>query len=892
MTNHDEIPFEQTATNMVVTVQNTIDGYRMGEIRALAQEPVQNSKDAQAPGSNKVRVDFELHRRTLRDGTPATMLTITDTGTTGLGGEILTRRQIDELGGVMPLGHDWNAFEAHGYTKRHESALGSRGQGKAAMLYASRPPCPDEERPRMVIIYDTLLPSGDYRLGVRYANPSDRVRKPLLDDNAKKALRGEFFNIDRNLEFPIALEPLREPGTRVIIPFLSEPAQSAIVSGKFSRWLQMLWWRLIQRRELEIRVIQVGGTEVVEVPSWWRDEAWLREYDAKTVYAVSDIAIPHDPDLKIKRIVLRCDDDIPEYEPLIGGKEPEFDGVQLLRGGQWIETLGRPETWFTRLVPEVLKPRFRGFVEFDRLLDGELRGPMHESPQHDDFKRTTALVKSIIGQVEDAVSAFSAEAGWTAPGDDIVDTEDRDRDVARQVIATFTQPLEIPGGRRGGSGKGSTRLTVKLDADYPFRDSTRVNWGQALHNLRASCSSGPTPAIGNVELTLNIVNPDQETSPIAKATVDLDSEGAASVSFKDIQIIQGKSGSDSARAYASCTTPGRYRVQIVAKPSNAPSATTSRSVYVEEDPPSPPTKPISLEVTAKNAGDPERERINAGEELYVSIGIRNRALRAKALYVDASVNASEVPAHLAGQPDVRRSLMLLSRHRVTVDGVGQLGNPSVRITAHTAVVKLLDDLPNPPMSGLHIALQPGRHTVQVDVRDESDEIVAWAGKVIWFEEDPPNRTSGGDPFVLEARTDDFDSTSEAHPAWELRRPDDESGQLRLLYAVNHPLYLAADESDGRITRKKPATRAYLAEISAEALLSWMLTPVIEENGNESRFEHIFANRDVDGRWANLADRAETLCGMYRSLNGDSIEDALALRRVVIAYMVRLLDVRG
>ena len=38
--------FVPTVTNMVTIVRNIIQGYRMGPIRALAQEPVQNSKDA------------------------------------------------------------------------------------------------------------------------------------------------------------------------------------------------------------------------------------------------------------------------------------------------------------------------------------------------------------------------------------------------------------------------------------------------------------------------------------------------------------------------------------------------------------------------------------------------------------------------------------------------------------------------------------------------------------------------------------------------------------------------------------------------------------------------------------------------------------------------------
>ena len=78
---------------------------------------------------------------------------------------------------------NWAAWEAMGYTKVGEDSLGSRGQGKAAFLYHSRHESGlrgpgGSPLERMVILYDTLLDDGAYRLGVRIANPADQVLSP------------------------------------------------------------------------------------------------------------------------------------------------------------------------------------------------------------------------------------------------------------------------------------------------------------------------------------------------------------------------------------------------------------------------------------------------------------------------------------------------------------------------------------------------------------------------------------------------------------------------------------------------------------------------------------------------------------------------------------------
>ena len=94
--------YASTSTNMVQVIESIISGYKMGAIRALAQEPVQNSKDAK--NSQTARVEFRLHERLLNNGSISHMLTVTDSGTSGLDGPILTADEIDSQSGILGVG--------------------------------------------------------------------------------------------------------------------------------------------------------------------------------------------------------------------------------------------------------------------------------------------------------------------------------------------------------------------------------------------------------------------------------------------------------------------------------------------------------------------------------------------------------------------------------------------------------------------------------------------------------------------------------------------------------------------------------------------------------------------------------------------------------------------
>ena len=868
--------FRPTATNMVATVKNIIDGYRMGPLRALAQEPVQNSKDAAVTKSQTVSVKYELHERTLRNGTFVHMLTVTDSGTKGLGGDLLDATQLASSGSVLPPGHDWVAFEGQGYTKQDEDALGSRGQGKAAFLYHSNPPPSTTGSERMAIVYDTLLRDGEYRLGIRYANPSDvTVAPPYLNEEARSQVKSDWFQIDQGLEFPITLNPLGDVGTRIIVPFLKPETVDAIKKGELERWLQMCWWRAIQTQQLEITV----QSKPVEVPQWWQDEPWNKELDTTKTFFKENIAIPDHPEMSIKRIVMTCSQDIPEHEST---KEPEFDGIQLLRGGQWIETLGKSESWFVNNVPSELRPRFRGFVEFDRKLDRELRNSQYESPQHDDFRRQQRLVKGIVEQVGMHVAEFSERAGWADPQPEPGEISRKEHQVFRKVMEMFVDPLPDDN-NAGGNKPNGTRWSVRLDARYPNDRTSRVNWGQHLQDVTAVCNASEQVAFGHVNMKLEAVGPDQRVVQVATKEAHFNVDGTASANFGDIPFIKGNA--QTGTSYVSCENPGRYRLRVSVESMGTGRAKASRSVYVQEDPPPPLKNDISLRLMAKNANDPERTRINSGERLQIGIELVNRTLNDEHLVVDASLIASEVPGHLVAGDDTPGSILLVDGASVDAHGVPLAGESPTPTPVFNDHVTLLDDLPSQPIEGRHLVLAPGRHRIQVDVRNQRYEQVASSSTLVWFEADPEGASEGQWPFELQQQPDDFDATGNARPTWWLGQ--ESTVPRNLFYNSSHPLYRAAAKADEGSNRKNPGTKAYLGEICSDALIDWMLEPYLE-NKDESRLAGIYSRKDQDDKWSNLAERIERFASQSSEPERTTMSRLAEDRRTIVSAMVQIL----
>lgn len=871
--------YQPTSTNMVHVVQSIISGYRMREMRALAQEPVQNSKDAKRAITAKV--EYRLHQRTLSNDTISHMLTVTDTGTSGLGGAILSAGEINERGGVLDAGEDWAAFEGQGYTKANQDALGSRGQGKAAFLYHSEAISSSQSHRRMVMLYDTLLPDGEYRLGVRYANPLDTVQQPpYMGEQARSLVSSERFPIDSDLEYPLQLSPLTEVGTRVIVPYLSKGAIDSFGNGELARWLEMCWWRAIQVKELEITVVDADGvSHHIGVPKWWMTEFWKGSKGtmSENEYLREDIALSSDPSLKIKRIVLTQDDDIEKHKHLFDHSEPEYDGIQIMRGLQWIETFGVPT-----IVPEEHRAGFRGFVEFERDLDRTLRSIEYESPQHDSFNARMGLVRNVKDEVTRSVKEFCELRGWISDDAITVDPSELEREVATSALSVLVNP---PAGKPQGPGKemGGTLWDLSLQVDYPNEGTTRVDWGQNLSNLYVRCGTEPMRNHGSVTLKVLSVAPNGDQRAIASKRVDMREDGTASSDFGDLSILKG----GAKEQHMVCPEAGKYSLCAVVSDAGSDLKRASRAVYVQEDPPEPPAvNPITLSVEASNLQDPERIRMNDGETLRIAAYVTNRNDVDAALSLDAAVVASELPGNLVAGIDAPESLQLAADKQLSVSGIERHGERAVPQYVLRKRVRLLTDLPTQPVDGAYLVAAPGTHNLRIDLYDKNRQRIASVGRRIYFEVDPPGK-AGRIPFDIQ-KEESVDESAEASALWRLESPIHQDEPYPLYYSSRHHIYKIAERADSTARRLSEGTKAVMREIIADAYLDWMHGA--HRENDDSRYDTILKRPDQinNPRWRQLEEQIERFRAESDREHVDT-ESLAELRRQVVANLVRIFE---
>lgn len=843
--------------NMVQTVHNIIESYRMGPMRALAQDPPQNSADAHA--SKPVVIDYTLHRRQTSDGSPVTLLTVTDRNTTGLRGPALTEEELRgrEEGYLLRPEENWAAWEAMGYTKVDESALGSRGQGKAAFLYHSSHPYPagdGRELERMVILYDSLLNDGTYRLGVRIARPADLIYSPPFEGDRARNIVTTTWEGD-GIEVPLGLQPLTEVGTRIIVPYLREETIEAFRSEEIQRWLERTWWRAIQLGELEISVgWEDEARTSIGVPAWWADEPWRGRPEHEGLLVKSDLPIERDSDLRIKRIVLSYDEDLQRDEIL--DDMPEYAGVQLMRGRQWIETRGT-KSEFGDYVPPEFRGGFRGFVEFDRKLDKRLRGM--ESSQHDRFRRQYAVVQRIDSRIAEAVREFATEQGWYTPGSEIAREDAAAQELLERIATVFVEE----GSGTGPAGDGIS-WNARLYVTYPDSRTTRVELGDTLVGISAVISHDPPDDRKNLAVTLSVVSPNGEHQLVGnKARVT--SDGKASADFGDLAIERVPTR-DTAVYFPQ---NGKYILTAEWSDESGIVAKASRNVWVAKDPTRPQGRDFSASIRVTNL-DAKRSRVNHGERILIDVGVTNRTQDDVILGVNATLG----------------SLQLLDavEDEFEIPGAPLGDVPRRLVDSYEVSIFTVD--PEEEPDGRFVVLEPGRHLVAMDVYgDDPDTAVAHASSAVYVAVDPDE---GGPrlPFKVQA----WETHALRNPIWYLVPSLDSGRPWTLWYNPFHPLYKAAVDADGRRGGRRRAgklygTLAFWAETHCAALVEWALT-LYNNRGDEGGFALLRSRPDTEHRpeWESYESKVEELTRSY----SDPLA-AAALQREVVSAMLYLVE---
>lgn len=773
----------RAADNNVADVVNTIEAYSCGPIRALAQDPPQNALDARRNKGEIVQVVYRLFERSLSDGEKMNILTITDSGTTGLDGRTLTSSDLEErehrLGRLeIEQEENWAAFEANRYTKTDQEKLGSRGQGKYAYLYHSKHPISQGGADQMIILYDTLLIDGEYRLGVRYHNPATKViEPPFLNEEAKETISTIYE--DEHFRIPLQLEPLTQAGTRIIIPFLSDEAVEAIQEGELLHWLQAEWWRAIQKKDIKITLINdiKSNSEDVLVPAWWDGEPWRRESPNYFVQEDIDLRSRNREDKeswRIKRVVLSAGNSIDDLEDW----PAQFNGIQLLRGSQWIVTLDPKE--YLDLIPKEHRLGFCGFVEFEQKLEGELREI--EKPAHDGFDGRKPLYKEIKNELKGIVEEFSREQGWH---EEATKHDPKQNELITEITA------------RLGIWKPTAPPPPEPESDQ-WNCSVRVNerrfdWGDSI-SISASCRRRPASSGEMVIFKPSLITPQG-------ANIDLnDSRSQRLNGRNELESSAGATFNDLTIDAPMFKEPGRYKAVVDCFVNDVLVTTGRCPFYVNEEPPVPPQR-VLLSVSAGNKHGGARE-IPMDGELFWKVNVRNNT--DSTIYGKLAVTIENTPE-------------ILQVERVELRGVSSGHRAKSAIFLGTRKVEELNSL-------------QGRNVVLASVEDDDGNLLASGSFVIFIGEGDENAREPELPFVLEQRENPMS------PRWELEEPR-EGGDYKLKYYGNNRIFQILRDSSGKRSDRHPSDH-YMGEIVCEAIVEWVHCEHMK--GDEGRMNDLVA----------------------------------------------------
>jgi hypothetical protein len=435
-------------------LQQIISGYqeRRGIIHGLQKDAIQNGWDARKvrKGTNWSFV-FEL----VDDGNNR-FLTMTDKGTTGLTGRVLSET---EMQNDLSKNERWARFESLAFLKESSgTTLGARGRGKFVFVGVSK------ER---TILYDSLREDGTYRFGLRYVKKTNSKVAAFDGDSGRNKL-GEMT--------AGSMKPLTETGTRVMIVNPTDDLVETLKNGDFLRFLGETWWEIIQKFGARI-VVRIDGKEHVStVPI----EFVLPEIDSRThrVWFKENEKIKvAGQDFKIKRlhIISARKNPVPD----------DIKGVSLQRGGMKICSIE------PRYLPQEIAETIYGYVTFDEDVEQLLRED--EGVEHYSFNFRKSLPGAIKHFIEEEMNSFARDKlEWKvdvrAVRRQLQQSAERRALLAINRLAKDVGVATGVGTRKGvGGDRGETKvIRVQIaPLEFPRKGDFRVNYGEELKNISA-----------------------------------------------------------------------------------------------------------------------------------------------------------------------------------------------------------------------------------------------------------------------------------------------------------------------------------------------------------------------------------------------------------------------
>ena len=175
-------------------------------------------------------------------------------------------------------------------------------------------------------------------------------------------------------------------------------------------------------------------------------------------------------------------------------------------------------------------------------------------------------------------------------------------------------------------------------------------------------------------------------------------------------------------------TKWKVETHSAVRASNAEVARSSRSIFVNEDPPPRTSKPYTLSISVETTPARQR-RINNNDTIGVQISVTNHTASDQLLELNASLG----------------DLLLADRKQLDTKGVPAGATP-VRIAGVQSSI-VVNPNATDTTSRLHINLPPGRHALRADLYLD-EEVIAHATRSLDVEVDPV-QPQDWPPFEIE-----------------------------------------------------------------------------------------------------------------------------------------------
>jgi len=449
------VEVRRTVRNWPEDVKAIADGYREHTTipHAVQKDAIQNGWSARKNKRGKGwGFTFELI-----EGDARRFLLMTDDGTTGLTGRVLTPEEYEH---DLPDEERWGRFEAVAFTQpRAERTLGSRGRGKFIFVGASK---------EYTILYDTFRDDGIYRFGFRTVTRTESPVHARDEDAGKETLS----KITGGL-----IAPISSVGTRVIIVNPVNELVEDIKDGKFLRYIGETWWEIILKYNANIKLRAFGQEQTASIPTEFslpeddskRFKVWVRE-NQRIRTGLGEFRI------KKLHIVYNNSGPVPE----------DIRGVAIQRDGMKICSIG-PQ-YLGREIAE----RLYGYITFDS--DTEEALLVDEGIDHYAYDFRRALPGAVKRFVEDEMTRFAQEKlGFGFDAREV--RRQQQRNAERRALVAINRfakevGIGIGPGRRGGGGRGGVRTPKEIyieadDMNFPRLGDLRVNYRETISNIKA-----------------------------------------------------------------------------------------------------------------------------------------------------------------------------------------------------------------------------------------------------------------------------------------------------------------------------------------------------------------------------------------------------------------------